>query len=477
MKKIIALLLAMVMVLGMVACSSKTEPEAAPTPEAVPEAKPDPAPKADPVEQEDAPTEVETVTYFCTIGAYLDTLQAAIDEWNAGEGAEKGVCIEVTSNINDGNAANEILMQAGTFHDLSNGGFNPTWVSMGWTKDLNEIEDPELDELIASYEPYLVDGKHIVDGVLTSLPLEVVPIKLAVNTDLLEQYGYEIPKTIDEMVETSIGIYEKSGGEAYGWGGAKFVVMIRRLLMKPVVSSTGKMYWDPNTGTYDFTPFKKIIEAYAEMYQAGAVLGLDDLAIDPIRAEFSQGKVAFFTAPAYDVTVYSSQFPAQCNWTIVDFPTYEEGDAPYKGLYYHYPNLSIIAPAYDNATEAHQKAVLEAFKFLNSDELNSRIYSVGGIIPAKMEIVENTEIAVDVPQLPLMADTRNYTAEPLRPDSVIPLEGDTFEDVMLDVIHGEVSFDEAAADLNERYNAAVAAAMEDPDINMDMYIYEWSAAK
>ena len=174
MKKIIALLLAMVMVLGMVACSSKTEPEAAPTPEAVPEAKPDPAPKADPVEQEDAPTEVETVTYFCTIGAYLDTLQAAIDEWNAGEGAEKGVYIEVTSNINDGNAANEILMQAGTFHDLSNGGFNPTWVSMGWTKDLNEIEDPELDELIASYEPYLVDGKHIVDGVLTSLPLEVV---------------------------------------------------------------------------------------------------------------------------------------------------------------------------------------------------------------------------------------------------------------------------------------------------------------
>jgi len=48
---------------------------------------------------------------------------------------------------------------------------------------------------------------------------------------------------------------------------------------------------------------------------------------------------------------------------------------------------------------------------------------------------------------------------------------------MLEVIYGNITYDEAVADLNERYNAAAQAAMEDPDINMDMYIYEWSAAK
>ena len=112
-------------------------PEVAPAPEQAPEA---------------APAEVEKVAYFCTIGAYLDTLQAAIDEWNAGEGAEKGVYIEVTSNINDGSSANEILMQAGTFHDISDGGTNQAWVLNGWTKDLWEIDDPGLKEMIASNE-------------------------------------------------------------------------------------------------------------------------------------------------------------------------------------------------------------------------------------------------------------------------------------------------------------------------------------
>lgn len=478
MKKIIALLLAMVMVLGMVACGAKTEPEAAPAPESAPEAKPEPALEADPVEQEEAPVEVETVTYFCTVGAYLDVLTAAIDEWNAGEGAEKGVYIQMTSNINEGSTANEILMQAGTFHDLSHGCDNQAWILNGWVKDLYEIAetDEELAELIASYEQYFAPGKCYVNGILASLPLEITPVKLAVNTDLLDKYGYEIPTTIEEMVNVAIGIHEQSNGEFYGFGGSTLSAMVRRLLFKAVVNSTGTMHWDPNTGTYDFSPFKEVIEAYAEMYQAGAVLGLDDLAIDPIRAEFAAGKVAFFTAPAYDVTVYTSQFPAQCNWTVIDFPAYSTG-ANYKGVYFNVSNIGICAPAYDNSTEAHQQAVVEAFKFLNSDELYSRIYAAGGIIPYKQEIVQNTEVQVDYPQWELMADATNYTSVPTLPDSVIPLEGDNYQTVMLEVIYGNITFEEAVADLNERYNAAVQAAIADPDIDMDQYIYEWSAAK
>lgn len=475
MKKLLALLLALTLVLGMAACGAKESAAEPETTEPAEATQPEEVTPEDETPEAEVPAEVEKVTYYCTIGAYLDTLTRAVEDWNAGEGAEKGVYIEIKSNINDGSAGNEILMQAGTFHDITDGGYQQSWVLNGWIKDLWEIDDPELKELIASYEPYLVDGNHIVNGILTALPLEVVPIKLAVNTDLLDEYGYEMPKTIDEMVDVAIGIYEQSGGESYGWGGTKWSAMTRRHLFKSTVNSTGKLYWDPNTGTYDFSPFKKIVEAYAEMFQAGAVLGLDDLDIDPIRAEFAAGKVAFWTAPAYDISVYTAQFPATCNWTIIDFPTYEEGEAPYKGLYLNRPNQSICAPAYDNSSEAHQKAVVEAFKFLNSDELNSLIYSYGGIIPVKPEIVENTELAVDIPQLPLMADTTNYGTEPQRPDSVIPLEGDNFDTVFREVIRGNLSFDEACADLNERYNAAFQEAIEDPDINTDMYIYEYHA--
>lgn len=478
MKKLLALLLALIMVLGMVACGEKAETPVTDTPAASDTPAADtPATEDEPAA--DVPASVEKVTYFCTVGAYLDTLTAAVNEWNAGEGAEKGVYIEITSNINDGSSANEILMQAGTFHDISDGTSNQAWVLNGWVKDLYEVAemDEELAALIEKNEQYLVPGLELVNGMLVGLPLEVVPIKLAVNTDLLEEYGYEIPTTIDEMVEVAKGITEKSNGEAFGWGGTNWSLLSRRILMKAVVNSTGTLYWDPNTGTYDFTPFKKIFEAYADMYASGAILGLDDLGIDPIRAEFAEGKVAFFTAPAYDVSVYTAQFPAKCNWTVIDFPAYDESGAQYKGLYLDRMSQGIIAPAFDNATEAHQKAVIEAYKFLNSDELNARIYANGGMIPYDAELIANTEVVVDIPQWATMGDISNYTSCPVLPDSVIPLEGDNFDTVLREVIRGNLSFDEAAADLNERYNAAFQEAVEDPDINTDLYIYEWSAAK
>lgn len=481
MKKLLALLLALIMVIGMVACGNKTETPAPTEETQAPAEATQPETTEPAVEEpaEEAPAGVEKVTYFCTVGAYLDTLTAAIDEWNAGEGAEKGVYIEVTSNINEGASANEILMQAGTFHDITDGTNNQSWVLNGWVKDLNEVaaEDEELAALIAKNEKYFVPGLELVNDMLVGLPLEVVPIKLAVNTDLLDEYGYEIPTTIDEMVEVAKGITEKSNGEAFGWGGTNWSIMCRRILMKAVVNSTGTLYWDPNSGTYDFTPFKKIIEAYADMFQSGAVLGLDDLGIDPIRAEFAEGKVAFFTAPAYDVSVYTAQFPAKCNWTVIDFPAYDEGGAQYKGIYLDRMSQGICAPAYDAATDAHKKAIIEAYKFLNSDELNARIYANGGMIPYDAELIANTEVVVDIPQWAPMGDISNYTGCPVFPDSVIPLEGDNFDTVLREVIRGNLSFDEAAADLNERYNAAFQEAVEDPDINTDMYIYSWSAAK
>jgi len=41
-------------------------------------------------------------------------------------------------------------------------------------------------------------------------------------------------------------------------------------------------------------------------------------------------------------------------------------------------------------------------------------------------------------------------------------------------VHGEYEWDEMVADLEERYNAAWAEAVADPDINTDKYLYEYS---
>ena len=487
MKKLIALLLALVMVLGMVACGAKTDaPADAPAADA-PAAD---APAADETAKTEENTsdvqqaektneEAITVTYFCTIGAYLDVLTAEIDKWNQGEGAEKGVYIDLTSNINDGSTAIELQMQAGNHWDLMDGASNQEWVLQGWVQDLSAIENEELKALIASYEEYFVPNLSWKNGILTSLPLEVVPIKMAVNLDLLESAGKTLEdlKTWDGIVEVAQAITEANPGTAWGYGLTNWSAMWRRLTFKSTASSNATGWWDPNEGVYSFDQYEVPMNAIKTMYENGWTLGLEDLAIDPIRAEFAAGKVGMFVAPSYDWAVYTNQFPAECNFAFIDMPVYGEEGGQYKGVYLDRVNCGIDAINYEAADDAKKAAIVEAFLFLNSDELYATIYANGGMIPYKSSIMEGTEMVItkNVEQWEQISALEGYTSMWLYPDGVIPLEGDNYATMMAAYVNGttDMTWDEIVEDLETRYNDAWALACEDPDIDTDIYLYEY----
>ena len=65
----------------------------------------------------------------------------------------------------------------------------------------------------------------------------------------------------------------------------------------------------------------------------------------------------------------------------------------------------------------------------------------------------------------------------LYPDSLLPLEGDVYESVFQSVMHGELEFDEAVADMNERYNAAYQQLKDGNDIDLSLYHYDYSLKK
>ena len=452
MKKLIALLLALVMVLSLAACGEK---------------KPS---KDEPI----------VVTYYCSIGAYLAKLQEEINKWNEGAGKEAGVYIQLESNINSYTNDLEALMNAGTHYDLIDAGTgNDHWKAQGWVKDLNSIDNAELKKIIEGYKQYFVDGLNTDPGpdgnmILTAMPLEVVPLKLAVNTDLFAAKNIAIPTTWDELVDAAIALTDPAAG-VYGYGGTTWSAYYTRLHMMTSANSLPH-YWDPATETYSFTQYEPIIMGLKEMFEAGAIMGLDDLAIDPIRAEFANGKVAMFPAPAYDFAVYTTQFPAQCNWTVIDFPVVDPTTS-LKGAYMDRVGCAIDAVSYDKADKAKQAAIVKAFCFLNSDELNASIYAMGGMIPYKAEVIANTKVEVEQPQWALFADIADYCSHPQFPDSVIPLEGDKIHDVMNAIVHGALEWDAAVADLEARYNAAWQAAKADPDINTSLYSYNYSNAK
>ena len=236
MKKLIALLLAAIMVLSLAACASspaadqpandQTTADTTTTEETKTEEKTE-------EKTEDTPAasgDVEVVTYYCSIGAYLNTLQAEVANWNETTGKEKGVEIQIISDINDYSNNARALMQGGTFYDLVDAGTGSAdWIVSGWIQDLNAIDNAELKELIAGYEPYIQNGINIQQGILVALPLEVVPIKFAVNLDLFEKNGLELPKTWEDVYNCAKVITENGNGEEFGYGWCTWTAgMIRR---------------------------------------------------------------------------------------------------------------------------------------------------------------------------------------------------------------------------------------------------------
>jgi len=480
MKKLLALLLALIMVLSLVACGAKEE-AGAETPEAE-------TPAADTAATEEAgasDTEVAqaektneeaiTVTYFFTAGNYLDVFTAEVDKWNAGEGADKGVYLEVTCNINDGSAAAELQMQAGNHFDIMDGCTNAEWILQGWVQDLWAIENEELQAHIAAKEQYFVPGLEVKYDQLNCLPLEVVPLKFAVNTDLFEASALELPETFDDVVAAAQKITEDNPGTAWGYGGTTWSAFYRRLHMKHMSSSIETPWWDPNTGTYSFGQYEPVMSAIKTMYENGWILGMDDLAIDPIRAEFAAGKVGMFPAPGYDWAVYTNQFPATCNFAFIDMPTITE-EEEYMGMYLDRVTPGIDKVQFEAADDAKKQAIVDAYLFITGDYLKSVIYANGGLIPYEMDIIEATELVIteNAEQWAQVSDLTNLSSMLLFPDNIIPLEGDTYQTVLNAYVHGEYEWDEAIPDLEERYNAAWAEAVEDPDIDTSIYLYDYN---
>lgn len=484
MKKLIALLLAAIMVLSLAACASSPAADQPANDQTTADTTTEETKTEEKTEEKTEDTaasgDVEVVTYYCSIGAYLSTLQAEVANWNETTGKEKGVEIQIISDINDYSNNARALMQGGTFYDLVDAGTGSAdWIVSGWIQDLNTIDNAELKELIAGYEPYIQNGINIQQGILVALPLEVVPIKFAVNLDLFEKNGLELPKTWEDVYNCAKVITENGNGEEFGYGWCTWTAgMIRRGTFKVAMNSTGRGWFDPNTATYDFSQFKPILEIEAKMMQEGLLLGADDLGIDEIRAQFAAGKVGMFYAPSYDYGVYTSQFPAECNWTVIDPPAIVD-ETPYKGVYLDRVGCSITAPAYEAASDAHKQAIIDAFIFLNSDELNSKIYSVGGMIPYKTEVIENTELSADLgPQWAQFGDISNYASMSLYPDSLLPLEGENFNTVLDSYLRGDLDdLDAICADLAERYNAAYKELKESGDVDLSQYEYAYDISK
>lgn len=454
--KITAMILSSAMLLSAAACGSqKTDATTSGAPaDAVSAPAEKPESKAPGSEESSAPAgsgEKVTISYWTTNRHDQEYLTPLITEFN--ETNQDNIYIDYQVYADNYSQMLDLAFSTGSAPDI----FQLPNITLEELEEKGYAMDigPYMDEAYRQRfgENAFVEGINAFGEKIYSLPYTASAVRLFYNQDIFDRVGIEAPpKSLEEMVAYTKLITEQLSGEGiYGFAANyKSVDAIRRTVDQIVMVSGGtRAGFDYQTGTYDFSSFKPVLEGFREMFAGGyAFPGCESLDIDPLRTQFAAGKIGMYISLSHaEPGVYQSQFPTEINWNCAPIPAVGGEIKGKQQLWSGGAQLAV------NAGTKNPEESFKVMQFLHSDEVMSGYYEKGlgtVMIPAVMEKATPPETIKKMPNLELTDNDKNW---PVLPSKVV-VEGKSYLDSFVEVVFGVTDADAAIADLNKRYNEA-----------------------
>ncbi|MGG4146371.1 extracellular solute-binding protein [Paenibacillus algorifonticola] len=402
-----------------------------------------------------ASSAAKTKISYWTIDRHdMDYMQEQVDKYNATN--TDNIEVEMKVMADNYNQAIEVAFASNQAPDIFRSGDFQTYVSKGYFAPLDTLLSKEF---LAKFDGLLVEDVYTKDGHVYTLPNSGQFWRLLYNVDLLEKAGYtEPPKTLDEMVEIAKKVTEQGKAEGiYGFAsnfknGSGFT---RPAFASGSLSSeTSHEGFNYQTGEFDFGMYRDIAEALHQMKADGSMIpGAESLDIDPLRAQFAQGKIAMYVNHSSEPAVYTSQFPTEINWSSTLVPT---KDGQINGVTW------VNAGGYIgiNAQSDKQAAAVKFLEYLYNTELRTEYQEKGlglSVLPYVNEAAGKPELKGIEGFLPTKYDGI-YPATPISVTET-KLEGKKASDVFIEyILTSNQDLEAAIKDLNTRYNKALAAA-------------------
>jgi multiple sugar transport system substrate-binding protein len=287
-------------------------------------------------------------------------------------------------------------------------GWLPTWARSGYLAPLPEqYFDPEA--LDAEFVPMVQAAKY--NGEYYGLPTAVRSLALFYNRDKLSAAGFsEPPATWDEFIEVAQALTERSGPRftQIGYGIAPAgqdhhlirEVLTRQMGTQPYNAENTQVLYGDEAGQAAFEFYTDLITEH-EIGVLEFVPGNNGY-----RDGFSQQEnIAMIIDGSF--AIGSIRNNAQFDWGVAEIPTFDNGVRANFGSFW----MNGLTPnAYRD--EAVLEASAKFLDFITQPEAMRLWLEVVGELPARTELVEDSELASDPVYGPFIASLAYATATP-----------------------------------------------------------------
>jgi multiple sugar transport system substrate-binding protein len=250
----------------------------------------------------------------------LEFMTRKVDEYNRTN--TDNIEVEYVGYTDNYHNAVELAIQTnGELPDImADNGFIKDYPS--FFTDLNTLADAQFKE---SFKEGIAEGYTVVDGKWFSLPIAGATLqRLFWNKDIFDRVGLPgPPESLEQMVEYAKLITDKLKGEGI-YGYAQNMKSIDSALSRSLGRSI-ELYAPPynlGTGKWDYAGAYECVKYWKQLLSPEiAFPGCESLDIDPLRAQFADGKIGMYCSYSHaEPGVYTTQFPTKVNWGTAFIP-------------------------------------------------------------------------------------------------------------------------------------------------------------
>ncbi len=379
-----------------------------------------------------------------------------VDAFNA---SHSDVQINYTIMTDDWQNSIQLAYQAGTAPDVitisaSDGMKLSDYVSSGMFVSLSDYiaADSTFQDVTEVYDHMYEGLNSINDDIYWAANGVRSGTRIEYNTELVAAAGYtEVPDTLEGVVQLAADVTAIGNGSTYGVGFTSSGPFGRWLEGVGEMSGYTHNGYDYTTGTYDFSSWAPLLETAAKFYENESVLpGSETQGVDNSRALFAQGSFAIWGNASQEAGVFTEQFPTTFEWGVSELPTM---DGVVNGALSITPNFGFAMLS----SAANKDAAWQIIEYFSSEDFLKGYFEGGYSAPLSSYMAGK----IDSTKVGRLADFAIQDYEDVYPSTPsITVEGDAYPTVFWNVILGNISAEDAIADLNTRYNDALARGLQ-----------------